>query len=69
MPDRAANVHPMIHATRRTAFGLVPVTSSNSALSTTARIAVPTRVRRRNRYRPTAASSDTPTMIIWSFPT
>ena len=59
----------MIHATRRTARGFVPVTSSSSELSTTARIAVPTRVTRRNTYNTIAAATDTPTMIIWSLPT
>ena len=42
-PDIAANTVPMIHAQRRTAIGLVPVTFTSSGLSTTARIATPSR--------------------------
>src|ERR1700722_2093471 len=48
MPDTAAKHDPMIHAQRRTMFGLVPMTSSRGGLSTTARIWTPMRARRKN---------------------
>ena len=69
MPARVAKMVPMIQAHRRTAAGLVPPRSSSSGLSTTPRMASPSRVSRKNRNRATVAASAMPVMIIWSSPT
>jgi hypothetical protein len=45
-PDSAARVDPKIQEMRRTLVGLVPWRSSRSGSSTTARIDVPSRVKR-----------------------
>ena len=56
-PEAAANTHPMAHAVRRTRAGDVPARSSNSALSTTPRIAFPVLVKRSAAYRTAVATS------------
>ena len=69
IPPATAKLEPMIQAHRRTAAGLVPPRSSSSGLSTTPRMARPSRVSRKNRNRATVAASAMPVMIIWSSPT
>ena len=65
-PARTAKLEPMIQAHRRTVAGLVPPRSRSSGLSTTPRMARPSRVRRKNTNKATVAASAMPVMIIWS---
>ncbi len=65
-PEIAANIEPMIHAVRRTFAGAVPAMSSSCGLSTTPRIATPSRERRKNRASPTAAATPMPMSMTLS---
>ena len=65
-PDSAANVEPMIHEMRRTRDGLVPWMSSRSGSSTTARMAMPSRVNRNSAYSAATATTEMIVMISWS---
>jgi hypothetical protein len=62
-PDADANITPMIHAVRRTRVVLVPVSSTRFGSSTTARIAVPVRVKRNIAYRPAVATTAMPNVM------
>jgi hypothetical protein len=65
-PAAQANEEPIIQASRRTLTGLVPARSSRSALSTTARMAVPVRESRKNSQSAMVAASEMPMMISWN---
>src|SRR6202012_483656 len=58
-PDSVAEKHPMIQAHRRTLTGLIELRLINPGLSTTARIATPSRVARRKTYSSTVNASET----------
>jgi hypothetical protein len=57
-PERAAKTAPMIHAYRRTRVAFVPIMSSRSESSTTARIATPVRDQRKNAKSPMTAMTE-----------
>ena len=66
MAARPASIEPSAHDAAVTRFGLRPLIAQSSGLSTTARMATPSRVRRNSRRRPKATATAASTVVIWS---
>ena len=68
-PDREATIPPRIQATRRTRCASMPVISSRSGSSTTARMDVPVRVWPSTHVSTAAMATPTSTTISWAHDT
>jgi len=64
MPETETKHEPIAHAYRRTFAGLVACSANRSGSSTTACIEMPSRVYRKNRYRPMVPASASSVMMI-----
>jgi hypothetical protein len=64
-PASDAITDPITHASCDTRSGRAPFSAASSGLSTTARIATPTRLRNRTTRRVAATASVTPRTITW----
>ena len=69
MPETAARDEPMTHEAVRTRVGLSPVRASRAGSSTTARMAAPSRVRRKNTYSRAVSPTPQATVMIWAYST
>ena len=66
MAASPASIEPRAQEAAVTRFGLRPFTAHSSGLSTTARIATPSRVRLNRRRRPKATATAASTVVTWS---
>src|SRR5207245_5217643 len=63
---RPASDEPMAHEAAVTRLGLSPFTAHSSRLSTTARIATPSRVRLNSARNPRATATAARIVVVWS---
>ena len=66
MAASPASIEPSAHDAAVTRLGLMPLMAHSSGLSTTARMATPSRVRRNSTRRPKATATAASTVVIWS---